>query len=204
MVDVITYETLYELLRKEKYNQNVQELDEDFFKNIINYLEEKERIITQSPKDSAFSREITNTKKQLENAKKLIRELYERRENKIIQHALLASRSGSREEIPLLPEENRLFTDVYSVFDKYRKEILDSMLSNQQPIIKETPKTIKTEEKPSQNKLVRFIHPTPQFVTPDLKIYGPFEKEDMGYVPDNVANTLIKKKRAEEVKSEKK
>ncbi len=204
MADVITYETLYELLRKEKYNQNIQELDKDFFKNVINYIEEKERLITQSPKDSVFSKEITNTRKQVENAKKLIKELYERRENKIIQHASLASRSGNKEEIPLLPEEQKLFNDVYAVFDKYRKEILESMLSNQQPVIKEIPKTIKTEEKPSTNKLIRFIHPTPQFVTPDLKIYGPFEKEDMCFIPEKVANTLIKKKRAEEMKSEKK
>ena len=66
----------------------------------------------------------------------------------------------------------------------------------------ESPKTIKTEEKPTTNKLVRFVHPTPQFMTPDLQVQGPFEKEDISYIPEKVANTLIKKKRAEEIKSE--
>ncbi len=210
MADIITYETLYELLRKEKYNQNLQELDKDFFKNIITYLEEKERLISQSPKDSAFSREITTTKKQVENAKKLIKELYERRENKIIQFALLSSRSASKESLPLLQVENGFYADVQKVLDKYRKEILENVLSNQQPIIKEVeivepPKTIKTEKRePPINKLVRFVQPTPQFVSTDLNVYGPYEREDISLVPQKIANILIKKKRVEEMKIEKK
>lgn len=204
MTDVITYETLYELVRKEKYNQTIQEINKDFFKNVIKYLEEKERLITQSPKDSTFSKEIINTRKQVENAKRLIKELYERRESKIIQFALLASRSSTKENVPLLPEEQKLYTDVSNVFDKYRREILEQMLNNQPPSIKEPepPKTIKTEEKQPENKLVRFTHPTPQFMTPDLSVVGPFEKEDISFIPEKIANTLIKKKRAEEIKSE--
>jgi len=204
MADVITYETLYELLRKEKYNQTLQELDKDLFKNVITYLEEKERLITQSPKDSTFSKEISNTRKQVENAKKLIKELYERRENKIIQFAVLSSRSGTKENCPLLPEEEKFYADIVTVFSKYRKDILENILKMKHPLIKEPepPKTIKTEEKQPLNKLIRFIQPTPQFVTPDLQIYGPFEKEDVSHLPEKIANTLIKKKRAEEIHSE--
>lgn len=203
MTDTITYETLYEVVRKEKYNPTIQELDKEFFKSVMTYLEEKERLITQSPADSAFSKEISTTKKQLENAKRLIKELYERRESKIIQLALLSSRSGKADNPPLLDEEQKLFSDTITILSKYRKEIMESVLNKQQPVIKETPKTIKTEKKESHSKLVRFIHPTPQFVTPDLQIYGPFEKEDLSLLPAKVASTLMKKKRAEEIKDEK-
>jgi DNA replication initiation complex subunit (GINS family) len=205
MTDVITYEALYELLRKEKYNPDIQELDKDFFKKVIKYLEEKEQLVVESPKDSAFSKEITNTKKQVENAKKIIKELYERREHKIIQFALLSSQSGKKGSFPLLKEEEKLFTDMFITFNKYRTEILENILSNKQPTIKEeAPKVIKTEKGESENKLVRFVHPTPQFIAPDLKVYGPYEKEEMGLIPKRVAATLIKKKRAEEIKIEKK
>ena len=34
----------------------------------------------------------------------------------------------------------------------------------------------------------------------DLKIYGPFEKEDVSNIPRKVAEVLIKKNRAEEIK----
>jgi DNA replication initiation complex subunit (GINS family) len=208
MADVITYETLYELLRKEKYSPSLQELDKEFFKNVITYLEEKEKLISNSPKESAFSKEISNARKQVENAKKLIKEFYERRENKLIQMALLSSRSGNREDFNLLQEESKFYQELHAVLSRYRKDILENILNNQQPVVKEqpieAPKTIKTDNSEAENKLVRFVHSTPQFMAPDLKVYGPFEKEDIGFVPQKVANTLIKKNRAEEIKSEEK
>lgn len=204
MADIITYETLYELLRKEKYNQGLQELDKDFFKNVINYLKEKEQLITQSPQDSAFSKEIAAAKKQVENAKRIIKELYERRESKILQLALLSSRSGTNQQPSILPEEQKFLSEILSIFNRFRSDILENILTIKQPIIKEPPKTIKTEKKESPNKLVRFMHPTPKFMDPDLKVYGPYEREDMGFLPQKIAATLIKKKRAEEIKIEKK
>jgi len=37
----ITYETLYELLRREKSNDELQKLDESFFRDVIEYLAER-------------------------------------------------------------------------------------------------------------------------------------------------------------------
>ena len=203
--DVMTYETLYELLRKEKYNQDIQELNKDFFKEVIKYLEEKERLVRDTPETSAFSKEAEATKKQIENAKRIMKELYERRELKIMQLGMLSSRSGKKIECPLLPEEEKLYAEIYATVEKYRKNVLESVLNVRQPIIKEEPpKTIKTEKGEAANKLVRFVRPTPKFVSPDLKIYGPFEKEDMGCIPEKVADALIKKKCVEEIKSEEK
>ena len=70
--DIITYETLYEILRREKYNQELQTLDKEFFKNTTTYLNEKESILeSQKQKSSIFSAtEINKTKKQIENIKK--------------------------------------------------------------------------------------------------------------------------------------
>ena len=36
--NIITYETLYDILRKEKYNQELQKLDNDFFERVLKYL----------------------------------------------------------------------------------------------------------------------------------------------------------------------
>lgn len=204
MAEVITYETLYELARKEKYSPELQGIDSGFFKRVVAYLEEKEQFVSQSPSDSMFSKEISTAKKQLENARKLLKELYERRESKIVQFALLSSRTKKKDILPLLPEEQQLFEEVHAVLKKYRQEVLESML-NLYPIMKgELPKAIKTEKKESGNKLIRFLHPTPKFVATDMKVYGPFEREDISFIPHKVARALIKKKRAEEMKSEKK
>ena len=205
-MDAMTYERLYEVLRKEKYNQDIQELGEGFFESVVRYLEEKDQLMKNAPEKSAFSKEVENAKRQVENAKKLIKELYERREGKIVQLGLLSSRSGMKKDAALLPEEKRLFGEVLELLNRYRGEVLERVLMVEHPQVRDAPKTIKTERKEgteSANKLVRFVAPTPQFVSPDLKVFGPFEKEEMAYLPDKVAQALVKKDRAEEVKSEK-
>ena len=42
MVDVlVTYETLYELLRREKSRQEIQKMDADFYDNVLKYVCDK-------------------------------------------------------------------------------------------------------------------------------------------------------------------
>jgi len=38
---IITFETIYEILRIEKSRNELQKLDNDFFKRVIHYIEEK-------------------------------------------------------------------------------------------------------------------------------------------------------------------
>jgi DNA replication initiation complex subunit (GINS family) len=206
---IMTYEKLYDLLRKEKYSQELQKVDENFFRSIIKYLEEKSAIIdAQKSKDSIFAGEIEKTEKQLVNVKKIVKELYEKRENKIMQLALFSSRIKERDVPPvLLPEERKLFLEVLEVLNRFRGSVLESVIEKKVPSVPESkPKDIKrTEEdseKASELKVVRLLHPVPQFVANDLNIYGPFEEEDTSVLPKKTANVLIKKKRAEEIKSE--
>ena len=207
--NIITYEKLYDLLRKEKYSQELQKVDEHFFRSVIKYLEEKTAIIeAQKGKDSIFSGEVEKTEKQLINVKKIVKELYEKREFKIIQLALLSSRIKERDvSASLLPEERRLFLEALDVFNKFRSSILERVVEKQTPVVQEEkPKDIKREmgetEKGKDMKMVRLLHPVPQFVANDLNVYGPFDEEDTSVLPDKTANVLIKKKRAEEIKSE--
>ena len=52
-----------------------------------------------------------------------------------------------------------------------------------------------------KTKLLRILHPIPQFLGTDLKVYGPFEEEDVISLPSDVANVIVEKKRAEEIKT---
>ena len=194
---MITYETLYELLRTEKYKKELQTLSNTFLQNVIEYLQEKENIIqSQEQQDSLFSSEINKTKRQLENTKRILKELYERRERKIIDLALLSSRSKEPQEISsMLPQEHEHFQNILTNLDIARNNILFSILSKKLPSIK--PKTIKTENK--QNKTIRFVKSVPKFLDTELNIHGPFEKEDIASLPSKIANLLITKQRAEEI-----
>ncbi len=216
MPDIIVYDTIYEVLRKEKYNPEIQKLDKDFFKNIVKYLEEKQKILlSQQVKESIFSGEAEKTKIQLENFKKILKELYEKRENKIIQLAILSSRIKEKPPTAqsLLPEEQKFLKSLSSILNSYRKNILSTLLNAQLPSITEEkieadeePKSIKTDTKETEQaekvKILRFTTPVPKFIGDDLNIYGPFTNEDISSVPEKTASLLIKKNRAEEIKIE--
>jgi len=206
MSEIITYETLYEILRKEKTSSELQKLDENFFQNVVKYIREKSEILeSQKKKTSIFaSVEIVKTQKQLENIKRILKELYERRENKILQLALFSSRTSQKKEnMGLLKEEKNFHQKVENILTSYRKDILFKILSKKLPKIEE-PKDIKIEnENKNKTKLVRFLHSLPKFVGDDLNIYGPFEAEDITNLHHKVAKVLIKKRRAQEIKIKK-
>ena len=209
MANLITYEALYEILRKEKYEKELQKLEDSFFNDVVRYLEEKEALTeSQKSKDSLFSKEGEKTQKQLENIKKILMEIYEKRENKIIQHALMSSRFNEKNLPNMLKEEALFYKQIKNVLNKYRKEILESLISKKIPEIKEESFIENKDlEKPPQEKenlikLIRFLHETPQFIGDDLIIYGPFEKEDIASLPTMIADLIIKKEIAEEIKPE--
>jgi len=203
---IITYETLYELLRREKLKPELQKLDESFFKDIINYLQEKKAILeSQESKESVFTKiEAEKTKRQIVNILKIITELYEKRENKILQLALINSRTKAENKIPeMLKEEKELYKSILNDLSKFRKDILHNILETKEPEISksEKPKEIKRPQKPENStKLIRFLNELPKFVGTDLKVYGPFDKEDVAHLPKEIANLLIKKEKAEEIK----
>ncbi|MBW2969180.1 hypothetical protein KY314_03625 [Candidatus Woesearchaeota archaeon] len=133
----ITYETLYEILRAEKNKEELCELDEIFYYNVINYIKEKTKIIQEaSHKNDIFSiDEKDNTQVQLQNIKKIIKEIYERREKKIINMALNKSRTNSDiiDTSNLLDSEKKFFEQTCKIFDNFRTGILAKVLSLKEP-----------------------------------------------------------------------
>ncbi|MBN1792313.1 hypothetical protein JW826_01380 [Candidatus Woesearchaeota archaeon] len=131
MVEIrITYETLFDLLRREKNREELQELDEDFYEQVLAYLKEKEMILNRKEDTSYFSAEKEKMKIQFQNIRRLVKELYERREKKVINIALVKARTGSDviDTSTLLPCEIEFFSDMVGLFSKYKNGILDNII----------------------------------------------------------------------------
>src|SRR3989344_1286484 len=200
---IITYDKLYEVLRLEKYKKELQKLDIDFYNKVVKYLDEKNSILQrQEGKDSVFaSQSIAKTKRQLENTRMILKELYEKREGKIIQSALFSSRTGekSQETDAMLDDEFKFYTALVALFDNYKNGILLNILQGKLPQIKESITNIENKSSEKTNRLVRFLNAVPQFVGNDMNTYGPFDTEDVANLPEKVSEILIKNNRAEEI-----
>ena len=87
---MITYPEIYELLRKEKYTDSLQDLGKDFLKKLEEYLTGKKTLLEREQKErpEIFNDTLDRTRKQLENAKAMIKELFSRREKKVIESIL--------------------------------------------------------------------------------------------------------------------
>jgi len=131
MVDIrITYETLFDLLRREKNREELQSLDNDFYEQVLAYLKEKKEALSRKGDELFVSAEREKLKIQFQNIRRIIKELYERREKKIINMALTRVRTGSDviDTSALLPSEKEFFDEQVALFTRYREEVLNSIL----------------------------------------------------------------------------
>ena len=206
---VITYETLFELLQREKERTDLQKLEPTFFSDVIGYIKDKKKILDSKDSSVFAHEEKRKTERQLENIYKILKEVYERREKKIISLALDKSRTQSNliDTSPLLKEEKVIFDALSNLLDTYRDSILYSVLKEEQPFMQpmheKTKEGFKTAlELKRKTKLVRFMERVPKFVGPELEEYGPFEEEDIANLPEEIADVLLGKSKAEEIKSD--
>lgn len=203
----ITYETLSELSRIEKGRSELQKLDDSFFNNILRYLKDKHTIITKQQPEGISIEEKKKTEEQLENVKKIIKELYDKREKKIVSMAIDKSKNQAAiiDNSIFLKEEKLLFDNIVTILSINREKTLLNLINLKEPEQADTfapEKEEPKEEKKSvqkETKLVRFLHAVPKFVGKELEEYGPFEEEDIASLPIEIANVLINKNRVEEI-----
>ena len=191
MAETLTYETLYEILRKERIKQELQNLEKTFYQDVNKYIKDKVDVLeTQKQKSSIFAqKEIEKTEKQLDNVKKIIRELYEKRELKIVQLALSSAKIRKMDDLPeLLPEEKVMFEILVKALKIHRENIINNIL--------EKPKDIKIDQ---EVKLIRFTQAVPKFMADDNNEYGPFEEEYIASLPIKIADLLMKNNKVEEI-----
>jgi DNA replication initiation complex subunit (GINS family) len=204
---VITYETLFEILRMEKGRDELQKLDPTFFKDVVAYINEKKQSIKNSQGTLFSEDEKENTELQLQNIKKIIKELYNRREKKIIDTAIMKSRTQSDviDTASMLEEEKHLFASIVSTLDCARNGLLFNLIEGRMPekIEMKAPEDKKCPEENTEKKMLRFMNAVPQFYGEDAELYGPFEEEDVACLPKSIAALLINKGRAEEITEEK-
>ena len=180
---MITYNDLYEAARKERYSDQLQALSKSFILDVAEYLKEKKEIVSKD--DDIFSDMIAKTKKQLENATTLFKELMTRRRKKILDLVLIAAETG------------------------LSKQDFDNMLSFEKSLFEEMMKNIESSDKSlaellggkkednSKNELVVFKTEVGEFVGMDGEKVGPFGKGEIANISKEIAKILIDDEKCE-------
>lgn len=209
----ITYQTLFELFRRECNREELQPLEPDFFRNVVSYIKEKkESIIQQRQKEDLFAEEEgKKAEVEFESIRKVIRRLYEKRESKIITMALDSSRTDSSivDTSAMLPEERELYKSLQEGLDKFRTGILITVLEGKSSTIQverdpeemqeapdapfEEPEEKPKEESKEENIKVKFTESMPSFVGEDFNEYGPYEPGQEAALPPQITTILLEK-----------
>jgi DNA replication initiation complex subunit (GINS family) len=245
----ITLETLYDILRNEKKREELQKLEDTFFIDVVSYLREKRSLLKEKKTDEDLfaAGEKDKIEYELRSIKRILKEIYEKREKKIIDIAVNKSRTGSDiiDTSCMLREEKEFYEKVLTTLNSSRRNVLLKLFKGELPglfedatpkeflkkIVKENETNDETdhrlnlkeknkseeirkkievgenksnkdesiEQNIEQKTKVKFIHPMPSFVWKDMKVYGPYNQGDEIEIFPEVADLLVRKKRAEKV-----
>jgi DNA replication factor GINS len=167
------YNDLYKAWKSEKTTRETQPLPNDFYQRTEAYLSGLEQETASTDKHTAKGR---LTLKEKEVASRLLRELKETRLRKLL--ALTRNREAIN-DANLTYEERKLVKD----FDK-------SLQAFNQALRVEAKRS--APEETVELSVVRFLQDIPEIVGTDLRIYGPYKKEDVGSLPNQNAKALVK------------
>src|SRR3989344_3471106 len=205
----ISSETLFEILRREKNQDDLQKLDPKFFDELDEYVEEKNNSLNEKPRLDQFMEGYENEqnaiKIQMTNIRKIIRDIFDRRERKIMEMAINKAKTGSNiiDTSALLPQEKDFFNAQIKLISEFRYDVLEPVLTSQKPgsraledKLEQKDLNMAVKEENTELKKVKVTEAIPKFVGVDLEIYGPFSQHEEIELHPEIAEMLIKTNRA--------
>src|SRR3989338_8593255 len=128
----ITLETLYDILRNEKKREDLQKLEDSFFLDIVSYLKEKRVFLenTQNSDNPFAAGEKEKLDYEIRSIQRIVKEIYEKREKKIIDISLNRSRTGSDiiDTSSMLIEERIFYDKLLETLNTHRRGVLLRLL----------------------------------------------------------------------------
>lgn len=170
------YEKIYSAWEKEQKEENLQRLEDSFYVEAKKYLD---TLVTDKNESESLLNKLV--KKEHNNIFFMLNDLMNIRLDKILRSIRLGKELSNEK----LTHEEKI------LYERFKNDLLK--LFGEKPIPLEVKEI---EEKSESFLLTRFLKPLPAIVGSDMKIYGPFQVEDMATLPKENAKALILKKAA--------
>ena len=173
--DTITFEFIREIQREEQKSPSLVKIPEDFYNKVNDYIRQKKKLV-EKKKEKIMTTELRNIQRILED-------IFNRRETKIMNHAIIHVRSGVLPQ-NLIRSEKEFF-----------EAVVDSLKSQRGRLIEGSVEKIETDDYIK----IEFLEDVLEFVGIDLKKYGPYNKGDIGTIPTDNAELFIKANKAKKL-----
>lgn len=175
---MLTYNDLYEILRKEKYGEVLQQLPSNFMSEVSAFL--NERKIESVKESDLFTDSSIKSKKQLENSIALFKELILRRKKKLLNLVFVAAETGimKRDYENMLSFEKDIFDKLVKTFEESDKEVI-RLLNGKKNI------------SANENKMIVFTQDIEQFVDHSGKAIGPFTSGELANLDSTISEILV-------------
>jgi len=221
----ITYKTLRKIQQAEKNSPQITQIYKEFYDDVNVFLNqlEKRLIDEKKPQKQMLLAEES------QNIEKIIRNIYEHREKKIMLAAISKARGGNPGIKHLLPEEKMFFDELYKNIVTFRKKIFSgkseetekdkeatSQSKAKESASKPEPAAEKSTEKHDEpihttknakpqkgntNPILRILENIPSFVGTNNQTYTLY-KGDIISMPPDMAKMLLNKKVATKIRTD--
>ncbi len=179
--EALTFSELRKIQKKEKRQEELSKLDDNFFLRVSQYLDMKE----------------STDKREYRNAKRVFDKIIGLRQEKIVKNAKISVKAEVKaSELNLLPRESEFFRNIKETFEQYDEEVTEMVESSPDPEDIELPEEDledeeeEEEEDPTSYTKVEVLSDIPEFMGTDLESYGPLEEGEEKQIPEENAEIL--------------
>ena len=175
---MLGYNDIYDILRKEKYSEVLQQLPKRFIEEFNEYISSKVGEANESA--DLFQENIAKSKKQLENSIALFKELFRIRKKKLLNLVFVATETGimKRDYENMLSFEKEIFDELVKSFNGFDKELSNALTGGAKKSL-------------GKQRMVIFNQSVEQFVDMQGKLIGPFASGELANLENSVAEIFV-------------
>jgi len=198
--DEISYKNLRKIQQMEKNSPVLTGLKSGFYNELFEYLEKLDKRLE---KESSSQKQIL-LKDEIQNTRKIVANVYEQREKKILLAAVSKARSGNPDRKNMLDVEKNLFDAVLGLLLQSREWFLENKTKKYENVTnsektESKKENIVEEKQENSNPVLLVTKGIPEFIGTDTKRYN-LRKDDVVSMPENMSDMLLKRNVAEKIK----
>ncbi|HZX19840.1 MAG TPA: hypothetical protein VFF13_02400 [archaeon] len=180
------YDEIRRIHRLEKNSSKLVQVELDFYNELSAFLNEEKKAYLESLKDLSSSKA-----RDFSNLKKMVEEIFSLREKKVLNMALVASRTNEESEDNMASQEKKLYRETLASLKKHNRILEEIFFGSSKS---------DSNDRDLNSLSVEILSDISGFVGSDMNEYGPFEKGQVVKLPLKIAK-LLSERRLADVKS---